>query len=212
MTRRLLVANGNEPSTLWSTGAARYKEGLETLEGQLVVAVRCRLDGVRNNVEALLDSGAEWSVFGGVLAESLIEHATPLRIFSTMHTRLVPRRRGSDWLRVPRRVERKAPRRSATGRTARSGNAAIGDASATSTGQNLCDEVLGRIQGMFHEVPVTLHADDGRDLRITATALLAPDWSGPPVLGYRGFLERLRFALDPGVSASDQWMYFGATG
>jgi hypothetical protein len=42
--------------------------------------------------------------------------------------------------------------------------------------------------------------------------LLAPEWEGPPVLGYRGLLERIRFALDPGVTDADQWMYFGAVG
>jgi hypothetical protein len=46
-------------------------------------------------------------------------------------------------LRAPRRAERKASRRSATGSTARSGNAAIGDGSAVSTGQNLCEAVPG---------------------------------------------------------------------
>ena len=152
------MANGNEPSNLWSIGAARYEEGLETPGGQLVVAVRCRFDGVRNNVDALLDSGAEWSVFGGELAASLRDQATPMGIFSSMHTR------------------------------------------------------LGRIQGQFHRLSVTLLADDGEDFQIPATVLLAPDWSGPPVLGYRGFLERLRLALDPGASIADQWMYFGAVG
>jgi hypothetical protein len=65
-----------------------------------------------------------------------------------MRCALVPLHRGDDWLRVPRRAERKAPRRSATGRTARSGNAAIGDASAAPTGQILCEAVLATLS--FH--------------------------------------------------------------
>lgn len=38
------------------------------------------------------------------------------------------------------------------------------------------------------------------------------EWSGPIVLGYRGFLERIRFALDPGVVPGEQMFYFGLPG
>lgn len=69
---------------------------------------------------------------------------------------------------------------------------------------------LGRITGHFHRMNVTLVADDGLDLEIGATVLFAPEWTGPVVLGYRGLLERVRLALDPGISNDDQWMYFGA--
>lgn len=64
-----------------------------------------------------------------------------------MRCALVPRHRGDD--RFGCRGAPKARRRSATGRTARSRNAAIGDGSAAATGQNLCGEVLvlrGRLE------------------------------------------------------------------
>lgn len=130
---------------------------MKTPQGVLIVAVRCRIDGANDNFAALLDTGAEWSVLGGALAESLLRQED-LGLFVAMHTR------------------------------------------------------LGRIEGRLQRLLVTLLANDGQELQVPATVLLAPDWSGPPVLGYRGFLERLRFALDPGVSVSDQWMYFGAVG
>ncbi len=68
---------------------------------------------------------------------------------------------------------------------------------------------LGRIEGRLHRLPVTLVAEDGNDLQISATVLIAPAWEGPIVLGYRGLLERVRVALDPGVADDDQWMFFG---
>lgn len=71
---------------------------------------------------------------------------------------------------------------------------------------------LGRIEGRLHRLSVTLVADDGRDLQVAATVLIAPEWLGPPVLGYRGLLERVRIALDPGVADDDQWLYFGEVG
>jgi hypothetical protein len=61
----------------------------------------------------------------------------------------------------------------------------------------------GRIQGRLHRLAITLVADDGNDLVVSGTVLIAPEWPGPPVLGYRGFLERIRIALDPGVADDD---------
>jgi hypothetical protein len=155
---RRLVANGNHSSSAWSTGAARYREGIEVPQGKLVVAVRCRFDGDHRAINALLDTGAEWSVFGGKIATRARRHALALGMSISMQTR------------------------------------------------------RGRIHGEFHRTLVTLLADDGADCQVPATVLLAPEWEGPAVLGYRGFLERLRFALDPGVAANDQWMHFGAVG
>lgn len=71
---------------------------------------------------------------------------------------------------------------------------------------------LGTIHGRLHRLVVTLAADEGDDLDVPTTLLLAPSWSGPPVLGYRGFLDRVRFGLDPGNGADDQWMFFGGAG
>ncbi|MEO5729649.1 MAG: hypothetical protein ABI134_13625 [Byssovorax sp.] len=71
---------------------------------------------------------------------------------------------------------------------------------------------LGIIRGRLHRLIVTLAADEGDDLDVPTTLLLAPSWSGPPVLGYRGFLDRVRFGLDPGNGPDDQWMFFGGAG
>ncbi len=35
---------------------------------------------------------------------------------------------------------------------------------------------------------------------------------GPIVLGYNGFLERIRFAFDPGIFPGEQIFYFGKIG
>lgn len=70
---------------------------------------------------------------------------------------------------------------------------------------------LGVFHGRFHRLDVTLEADEGEDLQVEASVLVLPEWPGPSVvLGYRGFLERVRFGLDPGVGVHDQWMFFGA--
>jgi hypothetical protein len=42
-----------------------------------------------------------------------------------------------------------------------------------------------------------------------SSVFVAKEWEGPIVLGYRGFLERIRFALDPGVVPGEQMFYFG---
>jgi len=38
----------------------------------------------------------------------------------------------------------------------------------------------------------------------------AASWPGPTVLGYRGLLERVRFALDPGTGGPPMF-FFGPT-
>lgn len=158
MSRRLLVESGGGLAIPWSTGGARYRISEKSHDGTLVVAVDCRIDAA-GDVTALLDTGAEWSVLGGVLATSLLGSSS----------------RPHDYPMIMRTR-------------------------------------LGPIEGWRRRVPVTLLANDGRELEIAATVLLAPEWEGPPVLGYRGLLERIRFALDPGVTDADQWMYFGAVG
>jgi len=62
---------------------------------------------------------------------------------------------------------------------------------------------FGRLVGTPHRLPVTLLASHGPDLTLDATCLvLGQEWEGPTVLGVRGFMERLRFALDLAESAS----------
>lgn len=70
---------------------------------------------------------------------------------------------------------------------------------------------LGKFRGVLHRIPILLVADDGYDLQVEATCVVLVDWTGPNIVGYRGFADRLRIALDPGFTPSDQptW-YFGA--
>jgi hypothetical protein len=64
---------------------------------------------------------------------------------------------------------------------------------------------LGVVRGELHRVPLVLFADQGRALTVEATVFASSHWSGPNVIGYQGFLERVRFAIDPGA----QRFYFG---
>ena len=74
------------------------------------------------------------------------------------------------------------------------------------------DTRFGKVHCRLHRLDVTLVADEGEDLRVASSVLLSSDWEGPPVLGYRGFLERIRFGLDPGdYDRHDQWFFFGRT-
>jgi hypothetical protein len=158
MMRRLYVANDNISFLPWSVGAARYRVGHQTNEGPLVVAVRCRIDELGDEVDALLDTGAKWSVLGGAVAQRFLDETQALGEPTTMSTR------------------------------------------------------LGRIRGHLQRMSITLLAEDGLDHPVAATVVATPEWDGPFVLGYSGMIERIRIALDPGISSADQWMYFGATG
>lgn len=70
---------------------------------------------------------------------------------------------------------------------------------------------LGRISGSLYRINISLLAEEyhGYDLTVESTIFVSKDWDGPIVLGYRGFLERIRFALDPGVMPGEQRFYFG---
>jgi hypothetical protein len=71
---------------------------------------------------------------------------------------------------------------------------------------------LGTARGRFFFLDVTVVAEEGGHLLVPATVVLAPSWLGPPVLGYRGFLDRIRFGFDPGDGPEDQWVFFGSAG
>ncbi len=55
----------------------------------------------------------------------------------------------------------------------------------------------GRLSGRLYRHRVELLAKKGENLDVEATVLVSPDWRGPSILGYTGFLERIRFAVDP---------------
>lgn len=60
---------------------------------------------------------------------------------------------------------------------------------------------FGTFYGRHERLTLTFSADEGAELLVDATFFIAADWPGPPVLGWKGFLERIRFALDPGPAA-----------
>jgi hypothetical protein len=63
---------------------------------------------------------------------------------------------------------------------------------------------LGAIDGWLERIPLVLSAEEGRTLDVEATWFISEDWPGPPVLGWKGCLERIRFGLDP----SEESFYF----
>jgi hypothetical protein len=54
------------------------------------------------------------------------------------------------------------------------------------------------IRGECVRIPVEFLAAEGEELPIDATWFVSADWPGPLVIGWKGCLERFRFALDPG--------------
>ena len=64
---------------------------------------------------------------------------------------------------------------------------------------------IGMVRGALYRGQLTLPADEGESLDIDATVFVTPDWPGPNFLGYRGFLQRIRFAVDP----ESNLFYFG---
>jgi hypothetical protein len=57
---------------------------------------------------------------------------------------------------------------------------------------------FGLLQGRLESVAIHFLADRGERLRVEATCFISEDWPGPFVIGWKGCLERMRFALDPG--------------
>ena len=70
---------------------------------------------------------------------------------------------------------------------------------------------FGKYTGNLHRIKISLLAEEnhGKDLSIEGSVLFCEDWNGPTVLGFRGFLERIRFAVDPGEKPYQQLFYFG---
>jgi len=57
---------------------------------------------------------------------------------------------------------------------------------------------FGTITGRLVRIPLRFRAEEGRQVTVEATWFISEGWPGPPVLGWKGCLERIRFALDPG--------------
>lgn len=64
---------------------------------------------------------------------------------------------------------------------------------------------LGLFHGSLYRVPVRLAADEGESLSLDATVFVSSEWHGPNFIGYRGLLQRIRFAIDPETNL----FYFG---
>lgn len=56
---------------------------------------------------------------------------------------------------------------------------------------------FGVLSGELIRLPVFFLADEGEPTEVEATWFLSPDWPGPLVIGWKGCLERIRFAFDP---------------
>jgi hypothetical protein len=56
---------------------------------------------------------------------------------------------------------------------------------------------FGVLSGELIRLHLTFLADEGEPVEVEATWFLSPDWIGPLVIGWKGCLERLRFAFDP---------------
>jgi hypothetical protein len=67
------------------------------------------------------------------------------------------------------------------------------------------------IRGSLWQVRIELQADLGESLVVDSTAFIPDesiDWPLPDFLGLDGFLDRIRFAVDP----EENLFYFGALG
>lgn len=64
---------------------------------------------------------------------------------------------------------------------------------------------LGPISGPLVRTTLVLESHAGREVLVDATVLASKDWTGPNLLGMIGFLERIRFAVDP----FEQKFHFG---
>jgi hypothetical protein len=64
---------------------------------------------------------------------------------------------------------------------------------------------LGSFEGRLERLKIRFPAIEGQPLAVEATWFVSPDWTGPLVLGWKGCLERFRFALDP----REERFYFG---
>ena len=56
---------------------------------------------------------------------------------------------------------------------------------------------LGRFEGRLYRGTVRILAHRGSTLDLETTFFLSPDWPAGNFVGYVGFLDRLRFAVDP---------------
>jgi len=58
----------------------------------------------------------------------------------------------------------------------------------------------GTVRGKLIRSSLTIVADEGESCEVDATLFVSRDWAHGNFVGYSGFLERLRFAVDPGTN------------
>lgn len=67
---------------------------------------------------------------------------------------------------------------------------------------------FGSIRGTLQRLTIGLLAEQGDSLNIDATLFVTDEWNHGNFIGYGGFLDRVRFAVDPGTNS----FYFGMLG
>lgn len=56
---------------------------------------------------------------------------------------------------------------------------------------------IGTVQGKLVRAMTTLVADEGDSVEVDSTVFVSREWPAGNFIGYTGFLERIRFAIDP---------------
>ena len=60
---------------------------------------------------------------------------------------------------------------------------------------------VGKFKGKLVRATTTLVADEGESIEFDSTVFVSSEWLEGNFIGYSGFLERIRFAIDPGRNA-----------
>lgn len=67
---------------------------------------------------------------------------------------------------------------------------------------------FGKHHGELYQCAVNILVDSGEDLTVEATVMVIQDWCGPVVLGFKSFLDKIRWACDPTDNLEGR-LYFG---
>jgi len=86
----------------------------------------------------------------------------------------------------------------------------LGGAPGTAVGTIRMSTRHGSKPGVLFRLPIQLQADEGKPLHVDATVAILEKWPGPTVLGFVGFMDRIRLALDPGLAVGEEpTVFFG---
>lgn len=95
---------------------------------------------------------------------------------------------GSQWCILPARIA-----------------AAMAEGGASDAPREQMSTRFGTITGRLLRLPLALVAEEGETLDVEAMWFVSIEWPGPAIIGWKGCLERVRFALDP----TEEQLYFG---